>query len=637
LAGRVGFIRLDGGPAKTHLDAIDLTGAAGVVGRADQLVETAPEFAALARRLLGRTWIVEDLERALVLAESSGRGLTFVTRAGEMLAADGTLFVGPRHASTGLISRRSELRVLARQIAELTAQIDSQENACAKLTGQIAAEDRQARALATEHRQLSERLSDERSRVTAAEERSAQLQNQYAAVEIELAATESEHQRAAEALADTRDRMAKATSSLAELEAVIQAGVAHANQLEQARQRVSREAGATKIEVVKSEQRLSHLRSRKSQIERDQQERGRALADSRSHLEICLERHCDAERSILRAETEVAELYLRKEAFAAEAVRRIDERDSWRERRVQHSADAQRVRARIRKVEAKLHAKELAAGEVRHERTTLADRLREDYSIELADLEHEPSAEELQERTTVEREIADLRGKLNSIGGVNLDALAELEELETRFNALSEQHRDLAAAKASLESIIERINADSRRLFSDTLEVVREHFESLFRKLFGGGHADIVLDEGADILDSGIEIIARPPGKEPRNISLLSGGEKTLTCVALLLAIFRSRPSPFCVLDEVDAALDEANIERFIAVLQEFLAWTQFIVVTHSKKTMTCANSLYGITMQESGISKRVSVRFEDVSDTGEILNVRDDDQPAEDEETQAA
>ncbi len=128
-----------------------------------------------------------------------------------------------------------------------------------------------------------------------------------------------------------------------------------------------------------------------------------------------------------------------------------------------------------------------------------------------------------------------------------------------------------------------------------------------------------MLEEGEDILECGIEIVARPPGKEPRSISLLSGGEKTLTCVALLLAIFRSRPSPFCVLDEVDAALDEANIERFINVLKEFLEWTQFVVVTHSKKTMAFATTLYGVTMQESGVSKRVSVRFDDVSENGEI------------------
>jgi chromosome segregation protein len=271
---------------------------------------------------------------------------------------------------------------------------------------------------------------------------------------------------------------------------------------------------------------------------------------------------------------------------------------------------------------------------VRHERQALADRLREDYGIKLETLQHEPTQQERLEREAVDREIADLRAKINSIGGVNLDALAELEELEARFNSLSAQYTDLSSAKNSLEQIIGRINADSRRLFAETLETVREHFQTLFRKLFGGGQADIVLEEGVDVLESGIEIIARPPGKEPRNISLLSGGEKTLTCVALLLSIFRSRPSPFCVLDEVDAALDEANIERFIGVVKEFMAWTQFIIVTHSKKTMTCADTLYGITMQESGVSKRVSVRFEDVSEDGQITRIHDD---AADGETAAA
>jgi chromosome segregation protein len=497
-------------------------------------------------------------------------------------------------------------------------------------------EDAGSQRAAGELRQQHEQLSQEQAAARAAEERHAQLERQIAAATSEHATAGEEHRRASLQLDESRRQLALVEAAVAELEAGVQEGAQRAGQLEQVRQRYSREAGAAKIEVVKSEQRLAHLRAQKSQLERDQQERGRALADGRSHLEVCLERLRDSERNVLRAESEVAELFLRKESFAAEALRHVQERDHWRERKGELAAEAQRVRAAIRKLEARLHAKELAAGEVRHERTTLADRLREDYNIELSQLEHEPSAAELEEREAVDREIADLRNKLNSIGGVNLDALAELAELEDRFATLSAQHKDLTDAKGSLESIISRINADSRRLFSDTLEVVREHFGSLFRKLFGGGKADIVLEEGADILDSGIEIIARPPGKEPRNISLLSGGEKTLTCVALLLAIFRSRPSPFCVLDEVDAALDEANIERFIGVLTEFLAWTQFIVVTHSKKTMTCANTLYGVTMQESGISKRVSVRFEDVSETGEILNVREGDD-AESDETQAA
>src|SRR5207253_9054368 len=141
---------------------------------------------------------------------------------------------------------------------------------------------------------------------------------------------------------------------------------------------------------------------------------------------------------------------------------------------------------------------------------------------------------------------------------------------------------------------------------------VRTHFQELFRKLFGGGMADLVLEDEHDVLESGLEIIARPPGKELRSISLMSGGEKTLTAVALLLAIFRSKPSPFCLLDEVDAALDEANTARLAAVLREFLDRSQFIIVTHSKRTMAAADVLYGVTMEETGVSKRVAVRFED-------------------------
>ena len=166
-----------------------------------------------------------------------------------------------------------------------------------------------------------------------------------------------------------------------------------------------------------------------------------------------------------------------------------------------------------------------------------------------------------------------------------------------------------------------KLNNESRQLFLSTVETVRGHFQELFRRLFGGGDADILLEEyeSDDAMDCGVDIRASPPGKETRTISLLSGGEKTLTCVALLLAMFRSKPSPFCVLDEVDAALDEANVGRFTSVLSDFLSNTQFLVITHSKKTMTGADTLYGVTMQESGISRQVSVRFDDVTQDGFI------------------
>jgi chromosome segregation protein len=294
---------------------------------------------------------------------------------------------------------------------------------------------------------------------------------------------------------------------------------------------------------------------------------------------------------------------------------------------------------------------------MKHNRESLADRLREDYQIELEELYQrmreasriedrgskiekqggnesrqgdkietsfvDPQSSILNPRSSldplvVNEEIAELRRKLARLGSVNLDSLLELSELESRAANLQTQFDDLTSAKKSLDEIISTINQDSRRLFTETFASIRTHFQELFRKLVGGGMADILLEDENDVLESGIEIIARPPGKELRSISLLSGGEKTLAAVALLLAIFRSKPSPFCILDEVDAALDEANIGRFTTVLREFLDRSQFILITHSKKTMASADVLYGITMQESGVSKRVAVRFEDWPEDGQ-------------------
>ena len=198
---------------------------------------------------------------------------------------------------------------------------------------------------------------------------------------------------------------------------------------------------------------------------------------------------------------------------------------------------------------------------------------------------------------------------------MSLEALEELAEIENRANELHGQIADLTAAEHSLRAVIGKINEDSKKLFCETYEAIRAHFQELFRKLFGGGMADVILDQPEDVLESGVDIVARPPGKELRGLSLMSGGEKTLTAVALLLAIFRSKPSPFCLLDEVDAALDEANTERLAKTIHDFTDRAQFIVITHKKRTMAFADVLYGVTMQESGVSKQIAVRFEDWPD----------------------
>jgi chromosome segregation protein len=214
--------------------------------------------------------------------------------------------------------------------------------------------------------------------------------------------------------------------------------------------------------------------------------------------------------------------------------------------------------------------------------------------------------------TAVRNEINELRSKIERLGNVNLDAIDEQDALEERHRFLSAQVEDLNDSKGQLQQLIQRLNKTSREKFIVTFEEIRRNFQQIFRKLFGGGKADIILEDADDVLEAGIEIIAKPPGKETRSITLLSGGEKSMTALALLFSVFRTKPSPFCFLDEVDAALDEANNERFNLLIKEFQQDTQFIIITHAKRTMSIADVLFGVTMQTQGVSKKISVRFDE-------------------------
>jgi chromosome segregation protein len=211
---------------------------------------------------------------------------------------------------------------------------------------------------------------------------------------------------------------------------------------------------------------------------------------------------------------------------------------------------------------------------------------------------------------SLDDEIAEIKAKVEAIGPVNLMAIEEFRSLEERHLHLSSQQKDLVDAMASLRETIKRINRSSRDLFLEAFETIRSHYVETFKVLFNGGRADLILEEGDDVLECGIEMIAQPPGKRLGSVSLMSGGEKSMAALALLFAIFRYQPSPFCLLDEVDAALDELNVGRFTRMLSEYAHHTQFILITHNKRSMEAANLLYGVTMEEAGVSKLVSLRL---------------------------
>ncbi len=273
----------------------------------------------------------------------------------------------------------------------------------------------------------------------------------------------------------------------------------------------------------------------------------------------------------------------------------------------------------LEEVKQRVHGQELNDQQIGFNVQAIKDRLQQAYKIDYDTLSAEPEAASEQSEApaqegtvSFEEELEKLRKRCESYGSVNLVAIEEHEELKQRFEFLTKQQSDLLEAKSQLMETISKINRTTRRMFMDTFTVVSEEFRIHFRMLFGGGDAELILLDPENALESGIEIVARPPGKKLQNIDLLSGGEKSLTAIALIFGVFKVKPSPFCVLDEIDAALDEANVGRFSYLLKDFAKIAQFIVITHNKKTMASSDILYGITMPETGISRIVSVKFKD-------------------------
>ncbi len=591
-----------------------------VIARADKLVECSEEHRPLKRHLLGRTFVVRTLDDAFRLRRNAPPGARIVTLGGELLDEQGAIAFGPRQSATSLVSRRSQLRAARLDLAVLDQQIEDAYRETSHLKREIERHEAALQHLQEQGKALDQQLAQQRAAVQALGQRSLQLEQQRASGQQSLDESAGRCETIEAALKSSSQQLTAAQTAAERMQAAITGHEQELSACDIQRQAAAADATAAKIELARCEQRLESLRLRLTQFEDDSRERERALAQVRQQLKQAQQRREASELAILTAAAILAELALKQEQLSRQSQHCLVQRDAAAADRALLTDELSALRRRTAKLQTAEHQQQLAAEQVRHERKSLADRMRDDYSIDLAAAaEAESSPEAAEERAAVEQEIESLRRKIHQLGAVNLDALDELDELEQRYATLSGQHKDLTEAKESLARIIHKINADSRRLFLETLEAIRVNFQALYRKAFGGGKADIVLEEGVDVLECGVEIIATPPGKPSFNNSLLSGGEKALTAVALLLAIFQFRPSPFCVLDEVDAPFDEANIGRFIDVLKDFLGWTRFVIVTHSKKTMTAATTLYGVTMQESGVSKRVSVRFDDVTDDGHI------------------
>jgi len=594
-------------------DVQDYTNIDGVIGLATQFVRNEEQYEQLVRMLLGKTLLVRDLTTALNLRRQDNVGMRFVTLDGELIETDGSVHIGTSKASSGLISRKSELETLNAQLVELDSTINDLEQRSKQA-------DQQQKSLAALSQQLRTKIYEfKASRVQAqtnlanCDEQLRKLSQEEPIIATELQSLEqqenfaiNQQEQAQRKLVDLEDAQAMARNRLQIMQSQLQSRQAERKMLSDRLTEVKIQAGQLAEKRKATVGAINSLRERHQQIMASYQ-------SAESEIQSAQTRIGQAERQILHTESRLAKAYLDKQEYQHQSAVLRQQRDVIQQRMQHILEETATLREQVNQAQQQSQDLALRINELTVRQETLIQRVQEELQV---DVEHAYGQYEYKEQdwAAVENEINDLKGKIARLGNVNIDAIAEQEQLEGRQVFLGAQQKDLFEAQQKLQELIVKLDEDSAKRFAETFETVRTNFQELFRKLFGGGKADMIMDNPEDVLESGIDIVARPPGKEPRNVSLLSGGEKTLTTVALLMAIFKSRPSPFCILDEVDAALDEANVDRYNMVIQEFMQHSQFIVITHNKRTMSYAQMLYGITMQEAGVSKRVAVKFDDKS-----------------------
>ena len=536
------------------------------------------------------------------------------------LVADGVSYHG--HAVSGGRKSSGGPLALKRELRELASQVETREREADTLTGsleqleknsaQLAEElehvraqqqdqekgalalDHQQRQLAEEYARSGQRLSVARlelERLSREDERSRQQREQSQAAVAQREQERFDQEKSLELARGEYEGLQTRAHSVGEEHAHVRAELAGLDERLRAEKTAAGRIEAHILQMVTRRQELER------ELERMGVERARLLADN---IEL------DQRAGLLANETASAAAWVENLAAAETAGRAslaaLDE--SLKALR----ADAQASQERRSAIEVELVRKQ---GDLRY----LDETSRRDLNMSAAELAvtEETTLDEAGV-TEVEERSQEIRARIEALGPVNPQALEEFQEAQQRYDFLNTQRQDLLDSIRDTEKAVQELDIESRRRFKDAFDAINEHFRGMFRTLFGGGQGEMRLTDETNLADSGIDIMASPPGKKLQNIALLSGGEKSLTAMALLMAIFRYTPSPFCILDEVDAPLDEPNIQRLTRLLKEMSSETQFIVITHAKRTMEAAQALYGVTMQEPGLSSLVSVRFDPVT-----------------------
>jgi chromosome segregation protein len=629
----------------------------GALAWAIDKVDAPAELRTLVRNLLHRVAIVSDLPTGLELKRREPK-LQFATLTGEFISAEGIVFGGAATAaSDSMLGRRSVITGLEQETRELEEQRGDAISAQTHAQEQVDAAMNAVEEARRMHEDAREKSSQSGVDIVSAERAVAEEERKFAQLESEKN-TLDQQMRSADERIQTLERELQADRSNLENDQGLQAAAEQARESARLREEEAAEKlNELRLAVATERQRHESLVHHREPMAAREAELADLVAARKSDIERYQERLTRQARESEEAEAKISghasELEVAEENAATLAEQRSTRLSTVTEHegRLRGLRDSlndlrdARGKEEVRQTQLQLRLENLVEHVMRRYQVNLREFTADTFAfqktlsvitkkraggssappLDESNVAETPSpAERPIHQESLEQIIADLTRQLDNMGPVNLDAVHEYDELEERYRFLETQNNDLTAARREVLDVIARINSTTQKLFAETFAQVRINFGEMFSEMFGGGRADLALLDENDPLNCGIEITAKPPGKQLQTVSLLSGGERTMTAVALLFAIYMVRPSPFCILDEMDAPLDESNINRFIKVLERFVNQSQFIIITHNKRTIAKADILYGVTMEERGVSKLVGMKLEaDRGSDGQLIQRR--------------
>ncbi|EOW9529525.1 chromosome segregation protein SMC [Bacillus cytotoxicus] len=581
------------------------------VGVAAELVQYDHKYENIVSNLLGTVVVAKDLRGANELAKQLQYRYRIVTIEGDVVNPGGSMTGGAvKQAKSSLLGRQRELEEWNEKLADMEEKTTKLENFVKALKQEIQEKEEQVkelRQMLEAERVIEQKLKEETNQLALEEHR---INDRLSIYDLEIEGFMQDQVKMQGRKAELEEILANLQQEIHALDTEIVTLTKQKSEQHSSKEKVQAEITELKVQAAEKQQRLSNQKEKVERLTKEKDEAERTLVKTKEDLSF-LKQEMTSNSS---GEEQIASMIEKKTYDRNQTTELIRSR---REQRVEFQARVERLERDVKDAQGKhkyilemIRDQEVKINRLDVELENRLQHLRETYTIsfEAAKLKYTMTmpAEEARKKVKL------IKLSIEELGTVNLGAIDEYERVAERHTFLLEQRDDLEEAKETLHQVITEMDEEMKKRFSTTFQSIRTEFQDVFCELFGGGRADLVMTNPQDLLNTGIDIVAQPPGKKLQNLGLLSGGERALTAIALLFGILKVRPVPFCVLDEVEAALDEANVARFAQYLKKFSDETQFIVITHRKGTMEESDVLYGVTMQESGVSKLVSVRLDD-------------------------